>query len=324
MKKLFALLTTLILSLAICLSLIGCNAEENPSVKAVYMPDGAPALAFSKLMHEKDDLGYGVKYNVVTADTIGSFVANKSADVALLPVNAASKLCATGENYKMVATVTHGNLFVIGKGSATTLEDLKGQTVAVVNLPNVPGLTFKALLKNAEIAFTENADDKTADNVLLVPIDGTAVVASLSVYDYVVAPQPAASTATGKVENAQILMSLQSLWGENGYPQAVLVVKSSLVKDTAFVNKLLSSLSENSTEWIVANATSAVNAINANFINGGTSTLKAPVLTTEVVNGCNISVKKSADEKTAVIDYLDKVRAVNSMAVGTLSDNFFA
>ncbi|MBO7164839.1 MAG: hypothetical protein J6V60_01960, partial [Muribaculaceae bacterium] len=78
------------------------------------------------------------------------------------------------------------------------------------------------------------------------------------------------------------------------------------------------------TEWIVANAANAVNAINANFINGGTSTLKAPVLTAEVVNGCNISIKKASDEKNAVIDYLDKVRAVNSMAVGTVSDNFFA
>lgn len=325
MKKLLALLLTLIVATVACISLVGCgNNDENGNTVAIYMPDGAPALAFSKLMHEKDDLGYGATYTVVNADAIGSYVANGSASVALLPVNAASKLCTNGDNYKMVASVTHGNLFVIGKGSATTLEELKGETVAVVNLPNVPGLTFKALLSDAGIAYTDNDAEKNANNVLLKPIDGTAVVASLSQYDYVVAPQPAASTAVGKVTGTSIKMSLQTLWGEGGYPQAVLVVKSSLVKDNAFVTKLLSALSENSTEWIVTNATNAVQAINDNFVEGGTSTLKAPVLTTEVVNGCNISVKIASAEKSAVIDYLTKIRTVNPQAGNIVSDNFFA
>lgn len=103
------------------------------------MPDGAPALAFAKLMHEENTLGKeNLTYTVVKADNIGGFVANESAAVALMPITGASKV-ANGK-YKAVSVITHGNIFLIGKGDATTLSALKDKKVGVVQLANVPAL----------------------------------------------------------------------------------------------------------------------------------------------------------------------------------------
>ena len=125
---------------------------------SVYMPDGAPALGLAKLMNDDNKLGKtDLTYTVVTASAIGDYVRDKSATVAVMPVNAASLLCGKGDAYKMAAVLTHGNLFVIGKGEAAKLEDLKGSVVEVVNINNVPGLTFMSLLKGANIDYVVRA-----------------------------------------------------------------------------------------------------------------------------------------------------------------------
>lgn len=128
----------------------------------VFMPDGAPALALAKLMSE-DTAEDGVSYNVVAPSLIASKVTyqdeSKNADLCIMPVTAASKLLSTGDRYKMVGVVTHGNLFLISKtGEALTAENmqsLKGKTIGVLNINEVPGLTFKAVLNKYEIPFEE-------------------------------------------------------------------------------------------------------------------------------------------------------------------------
>ena len=128
----------------------------------VCMPDGAPALALAKLMHEdtEDD---GVTYKVVDTSLISSVLTNtdnaKNADMCVLPVTAASKLLGQGNRYKMVGVVTHGNLFLISKdGEALTAENLsnlKGKTVGVLKINEVPGLTLKTILNKYNIPFEE-------------------------------------------------------------------------------------------------------------------------------------------------------------------------
>lgn len=236
MKKFVTLLLGIIMTAAAALTLYGCAGKDFDGQIEIYMPDGAPALAFSQLMSENNQLGREVSYHVVASDSIGAYVANGTAEAALLPVNAASKLCGDGKTYKMLSVNTHGNLFVIGKGEAADLNALKGKKIGVVNLPNVPGLTFKAILTDKGISFTEDTAALTADNVLLVNIAGTELAARLNStdentrLDFAVAPEPAVSALTGKVPAVKIRLSLQELWGENGYPQAVLVAKPSCAR----------------------------------------------------------------------------------------------
>ncbi len=130
----------------------------------VYAPDGAPALGIANLLSENKSFGGAeFEYNVVDAQTIQSYVANtdenKNADICVLPVNIAVKLLGKGDRYKLLGTLTHGNLFMLSNNgqeiTQSNLHMLKGKKVGIVNIAQVPGLTFKSILKNNDIAYTE-------------------------------------------------------------------------------------------------------------------------------------------------------------------------
>lgn len=297
---------------------------------SVYMPDGAPALGFAKLMHDDNTLGKtNLTYTVVDATTIGTYVQKQTATMAVLPVNLASKLCGNGDKYKMAAVLTHGNLFVIGKGEAAKLEDLKGSVVEVVNINNVPGLTFMSLLKGANIDYVVGNKEDAPDpgKVTLAGNNGgTDIAVAIKAGHYVVAPEPAVSNVTKKT-GAKINMNLQTLWndedGKSGYPQAVLMVKNDLLRDEAFMTALYSALEE-SAEWVKTNGAAAATAVGNHFIEGGQTSLDGAALTEAAVTGCNIRVQKSADAKSQVNDYIAKIRTIRENAASVVSDAFFA
>lgn len=335
MKRLKRLLIVLAAMVMATAAIFGCGKTpdkggENPI--AVYMPDGAPALAFAKLMHEENKLGKeNLTYTVVKADNIGGFVANDSADVALMPITGASKV-ANGK-YKAVSVITHGNIFLIGKGDATTLSTLKDKKVGVVQLANVPGLTFKHLLGEAGVDYAEN--EEVAGKVALYGItDPSTVAPSLKqgTYDYVVAPQPAVANVCKNVEGVSVRVDLNKLYSESGFPQAVLMVKNELCADADFINALTAALAD-SAGWIkevnedgsAKNAKTAVAAINAHFADGAQSTLKAPALSPDAIEGSNVYVQsvKDAEVKTLVKDYIDNMIKIQSTAAKAITDDFF-
>lgn len=130
------------------------TSNLNGSYKVV-MPDGAPALALSELIYNNNQFNRTVEYDVVSASTIGTYVAQKSADIVIMPVNAGCKIAGNGQNYKMLGVITHGNLFVMSNENVTNLKDLDGKTVGVIGRGNVPDLTFKAILSKNNIGYTE-------------------------------------------------------------------------------------------------------------------------------------------------------------------------
>lgn len=140
------------------------DAFTNNAV-TVYAPDGAPALALAGLMDgavSSSSLEKEVNFNIVDASTIQTHVtgANPDADICILPVNLAANLLGSGENYKMLGTVTHGNLYVISAKTgeqitASNISKLRGKTVGVVNLAAVPGLTLKLILNKYGIEYAE-------------------------------------------------------------------------------------------------------------------------------------------------------------------------
>lgn len=331
-KRLLIVLAAMVMATA---AIFGCGktpdkGDANPI--AVYMPDGAPALAFAKLMHEENKLGKeNLTYTVVKAENIGGFVANESATVALMPITGASKV-ANGK-YKAVSVITHGNIFLIGKGDATTLSALKDKKVGVVQLANVPGLTFKHLLGEAGVDYAEN--EEVAGKVALYGItDPSTVAPSLKqgTYDYVVAPQPAVANVCKNVEGVSVRIDLNKLYSASGFPQSVLMVKNELCADADFINALTAALAE-SAGWIkevnedgsAKNAKTAVAAINAHFADGAQSTLKAPALSPDAIEGSNVYVQsvKDAEVKTLVKDYIDDMIKIQSTAAKAITDDFF-
>ncbi|MDE5547961.1 MAG: hypothetical protein K2J30_03085, partial [Clostridia bacterium] len=206
MKKQLALALATIMGTA--LLAVGCGEghEDDPKIPVytVYAPDGAPALALANAIAngvEIDGSDFDFKYNVVASGVIQAQVtgATPAADFCVLPVNLASKL-GTGETYKMLGTVTHGNFFLLTTGdnetvTAQTASSLAGKTVGVVQLTNVPGLTFQAALSDLGVAYqtisnleAEKATDKV--NLLHMGTDATNVTPAFGC-DYYLCPEPA-------------------------------------------------------------------------------------------------------------------------------------
>lgn len=80
--------------------------------RTIYAPDGAPALALAELIERNLS---GLQCEVIDASTVRTKVtgASPAADYCILPVDLASKLLGTGNVYRMLGTVTNGNLYFL-------------------------------------------------------------------------------------------------------------------------------------------------------------------------------------------------------------------
>ena len=332
MKKIIATCAA-VLFCAAATSFAACGDEGESTTLSVFAPDGAPALSVARLyeceLSEKFDV------NIVDANTIQVYVTgeNALADIAILPVNAAVKLLGTGENYKMLGTVTHGNLYILKKSSGeeittANLSALVGKTVGVINLANVPGLTFKAILADNGLEFNELKDGAAvaADKVNLKAVEATEAVPSNADCDYFIVPEPAASTKVSASGGAlSFAGALQELYeGGDGYPQAVAVAKTS-VSDadiSAFIDTF-----DDTLEWLLDEDTSSetiVTAVNSlMYKDDYKSTLTATTLTKTVIENSGIGFVSATESKAAVMAYMTKINAVSPSGFGTPSDEFF-
>ena len=180
MKK---IIIALMCAAAFCLS--ACGNKTNGSI-TVYAPDGAPALALARLMSGGTDFVERVSYKIVSSEEISSSVTyndeSKNADMCILPVNTASKLVGNGQRYKMLGTVTHGNLYIVaGKDKPTVTADniastLGGARIGVVNLAGFPGAATRLVLKKHGIL----------NGVTLEGVAATQVTGTEAQYDYFV------------------------------------------------------------------------------------------------------------------------------------------
>ena len=237
-------------ALTVCaFACVGCGGEKKNL--RIYMPDGAPALALGLPMYENNKSD-GVEYHVVSAQVIQTYVTGNQpeADVCVLPVNLAAKLLGSGEIYQMAGVVTHGNMYFLAEGDVEyakeNLSDFIGKTLGVVQLANVPGLTLKIALQENGVAYNDlsGGGETRADAVNLKPVNPNGLIGA----DVYLVPSPEADK---HVENTALRFvgDLQAIYG-NGYPQAVIVAKKSVIESRGeWLESLLSKIDEN-TEWL--------------------------------------------------------------------------
>ena len=129
----------------------GQTSQNSKSSYTFVTPDGAPALAISKMMNDGDNLSTGksVNYSVVPALQVRNALVSGSADFVLCPVNMASQFYKehdASDHYVMVAVVTHGNFYIIST-EQITFKDLAGKQIAVPMKGAVPDWTFQMVAK---------------------------------------------------------------------------------------------------------------------------------------------------------------------------------
>ena len=325
---------------------VGCGAKQTKNI-TVYTPDGAPAMAFVKMMQEAKD---GVEYRVVNPTLIATKVTNddekKNADICVLPVTAASKLFGSGERYQALGVLTNGNLYLLSKDenlistfTANGYKDLSyllGKTVGVMKINDMPGLTFKWILNDYGLPWQEIGNDGKiqTDKVNLKAItDATAIdAADTGVACYVVA-EPAATVQVNK-KGFTSVCSLETLYYKGevptnvyaGYPQALLLAKRSLLQEKSdWVKSFMEDLRQSTTHLNsgAMDGTTIVETVKSNLEDKAyATTLNAGVLTSDVIARCGVRFTESRDCKQAVIEYLQKISTVDEK-VKKVNDLFF-
>lgn len=138
-------------------------------------------------------------------------------------------------------------------------------------------------------------------------------------------PEPAASTLEANYlkQKGQALyrLDLQELYdGETkAYPQAVLMVKKSVLGAHPDLVSTLESKIADSVSWAKQNVPSAVDVINDN----GGSTLNKNALTEKAIDGCKIYWQSAQNAKTSVKGYINKIIEIDSAKATAVSDDFF-
>ena len=330
-----------VLGLMLCLVAVSFGACDNEpkasdAVDAdVYAPDGAPALALAQLMKEEMQFSGSVRYHVVAATTIQTYVTGEDpqAELCVIPVNAAAQLLGSGEKYVMLGTVTHGNIYILSNTEKTpltadNLDTLIGKVVGSIQLTNVVGLTLRLVLEQNDIAYTiiEDVSQKKDDvvNIINIPDPATMITGTAN-FDYMVAAEPVVSTKTGAIATLEVVGDLQELYGEGGYPQAVLVAKADFAeKNEQFIQDFIQAVEENAA-WIMADSTESatiVDAVASHLPEGSTPTFKTANLTKGVIENCAIRFQSAIDSKEEVKSFLSKLSGVSNVQYN-VADSFF-
>ncbi len=320
MKKFIGLLLAVLTFTA---TFSGCaifGESKNDGTLKVYCPDGAPAIAIAQMLGDNQIGGQPAEFKIVSSTQITNFVQKRNAvaDVAILPLNAAVKICGTGDDYQMVSVLTHGNLYIVSD-KAISLSDLVGKKVGVIGQGLVPDLTLKAVLNKNGIPFEASPDAIDGKVALFYYGSGEELMPAMRQNKIKIGllPEPAATKIVTKLDTKYTCrLDLGELYDAQagGYPQAVMVVKKSLSQDivTALINMV-----KNSIDYALddANATSVVNSVNDHLEDGVVASLDSFV-TAEVIDRCGIYYQDALSARNSIDDYL------TAIGMQKTSDNF--
>ena len=300
MKRIFSLIVSLLMAIA-CFSLVACgtvpmysssanststsaanststsasNSNSEPAqILSVSAPDGAPIMALSYMMKTDNDYNY----SVVSGSDIPVIFTKAEQDFVIAPTNAGMKLSIAQKKYKIIATTSWGNLYLVGTGEAKPLAEcssidefmaqFNGQEVTSIGADQVPDKSFKHLLTQKGINCTVNAYT-----------DAPLIIAGLKNGDvsYGILGEPAVTGAMGQVTELKRLCSISEIWEAivgTEYPQASVFAKATLTNEQidTFLTKL-----EASVNYLNASEANALE-LGTYMENRGDSTLKGAVV----------------------------------------------
>lgn len=302
----------------------GSGSETTAKVSySLVAPDGAPALALANVADSiNTSKQYKITKSVVSATNI-STEAIKS-DIAIVPANLAANLYNGGNDIRLLAVVTNGNLFVLSTDDEAVdgLDGLVSNMVYSIGQGSVPDMIFQTLLREANIPYAQGERAVAGRVTIKYMTDGSEVMSQMALAKkagrtvFGVFAEPAVTNAINKQGFKQVF-DLQSLWAEStgseydGYAQAVLIAKASVCEDKEFVDKLIESFTA-SAEWIKENPAQAVKNIKAVY----EQTSLSESITSDIIARCNINTVAMPEGKEYYKQMLDAVMAIKAPAIG--------
>ncbi len=228
MKKLIACL------LSVMLVACGAPKQETTTLK-VLVPKGAPALALTTSMTEKEE-----EYSLVDGtDLLTTEFAKENGDYDLVvaPINLGAKLIQDGKtSYRLAGVVTWGNLYLVADKNLAETDIVTAFGQGAVP-DRVMQRIFQAMGYQNNIEYFPSVTDVQAQM-----LSNQADVALMA--------EPAASATIAKAKQQErelkIILDFQKEWknisGTEGYPQAALFVReASYQKYSKQIDALLQS-----------------------------------------------------------------------------------
>jgi len=276
MKKFFVLLMSLLLLCSF--SFVGCKEETKLTIAT---PDGAPTMTVAQLMKDRSNKYSG---SIISGTEVAATLTKGEKDFVIAPTNAGMKLAMLNGKYKIIATTSWGNLYLVGTTSIKSLQEcssaeeflaqLEGASVDSIGSNQVPDVSFKHLLSLANVNCTINA-----------VLDAPTINASLNngSTKYGLFGEPAITGALATVSGLKRLASISELWLAlvgTDFPQASVFAKSTLSEDK--IETFLKHLEE-SINYLNASSDNALELGNY-MQNRGDSTLKGAVVKNSYLN----------------------------------------
>ena len=310
------------------------NSETSQSVTkasatlSMGVVNGAPALAVANIAggfdfsDEKND----VKTNVNVEKDAPAVIAgltNGTYDMAILPLNVASKLYNAGKlGVKLVSVNIFSVLHVLTKGEYNNLNDMKGKVVYTVGAGGTPEVALKNILTANGIKFADGDKGVDAETVYINAVsEAQLVMVALNKgeADFAILGEPVVSQAMAKT-GAKIAFSVEDEWKKAhpgvGFVQAGLIVKSAVLHNYGgYVDALMEKMGENNAyiNEHVETVSDELKLINATL----------PKLSAETLARCLIGADKASFRRADIEAFL---KALNPADYGGKlpSDDFYA
>ena len=304
MKKLLTLIAAATL-LTACGEKSTRPLQLNPRAEFTIMsPTGAPSLAFYNC----------VRYNRFETNADPStgilplMIAGQK-DVVVLPTNAGMQaILKRGAQYKIAATVSFGNFYLVSMGNDANNEIGADDNIVLFQKDNVPDKIFHYIYGNdldAGIHYLPAVSDAAS-----AAIGGSYVDAESGerlVPNYVLLAQPVLTNVLAKNTSVSVYANIQEKYKEksNNLPlfQASIFVKNDL--DKKKVDRFLFSIKEDVINAIddpdkITNALEGME--NANQVFGVAPSLAVTV--TKNNNGMGLGFEYAKDNKEAIANFL--------------------
>lgn len=290
--------------------------------------NGAPALAVANIAggfdfsDEKND----VKTNVNVEKDAPAVIAgltNGTYDMAILPLNVASKLYNAGKlGVKLVSVNIFSVLHVLTKGEYNNLNDMKGKVVYTVGAGGTPEVALKNILTANAIKFADGDEATDPETVYINAVsEAQLVMVALKKgeADFAILGEPVVSQAMANT-GAKIAFSVEDEWKKAhpgvGFVQAGLIVKSAVLNNYGgYVDALMEKMGENNAyiNEHVETVSDELKLINATL----------PKLSAETLARCLIGADKASVRRADIEAFL---KALNPTDYGGKlpSDDFYA
>ena len=290
--------------------------------------NGAPALAVANIAggfdfsDEKND----VKTNVNVEKDAPAVIAgltNGTYDMAILPLNVASKLYNAGKlGVKLVSVNIFSVLHVLTKGEYNNLNDMKGKVVYTVGAGGTPEVALKNILAANEIKFADGDEAADSETVYINAVaEAQLVMVALKKgeADFAILGEPVVSQAMANT-SAKIAFSVEDEWKKAhpgvGFVQAGLIVKSSVLDNYGgYIDALMEKMGENNAyiNEHIETVSDELKLINATL----------PKLSAETLTRCLIGADKASFRRADIEAFL---KALNPADYGGKlpSDDFYA